>query len=150
MDPILQVLLSWQFVFFGLAVATVMYVLRLVVEYLASVAKKDLTTSNLWNHLILPIMPIILGVVAAIFLKTFPYPGFTPTAAGIVQRGDRIIFGLVAGTFSTLMYRTIKALFYQKIVGFAQNLTGNTNTTVNIGVPTEQIPQEQLPSRGRV
>ncbi len=95
-------------------------------------------------------MPIVLGVVAAILLKTFPYPGFTPTAAGIIQRGDRIIFGLVAGTFSTLMYRTIKALFYQKIVGFAQNWAGGTNTTVNIGVPTEQIPQEQLPSRGQV
>jgi hypothetical protein len=48
------------------------------------------------------------------------------------------------------MYRTIKALFYQKIVGFAQNWAGGTNTTVNIGVPTEQIPQEQLPSRGQV
>jgi hypothetical protein len=150
MDPILQVLLSWQFVFFGLAVATVMYVFRLVVEYLASVAKKDLTTSNLWNHLVLPIAPIALGVLAAIYLKSFPYPGFTPDAHGVVMRGDRIIFGLVGGTFSTIMYRTIKALFYQKIVGFAQNLTGGTNTTVNIGVPTEQIPQEQLPSRGQV
>jgi hypothetical protein len=150
MDPILQVLLSWQFVFFGLAVATVMYVFRLVVEYLASVAKKDLTTSNLWNHLVLPIAPIALGVLAAIYLKSFPYPGFMPDAHGVVMRGDRIIFGLVGGTFSTIMYRTIKALFYQKIVGFAQNLTGGTNTTVNIGVPTEQIPQEQLPSRGQV
>jgi hypothetical protein len=154
MDPILQVLLSWQFVFFGLAVATVMYVFRLIVEYLASVAKKDLTASNLWNHLVLPIMPIILGVVAAILLKTFPYPGFTPTAAGIVQRGDRIIFGLVAGTFSTLMYRTIKALFYQKIANFAQGFSGNRNRNANVDsdqdVPTEQIPPEHLPTRGQV
>jgi len=150
MDPILQVLLSWQFVFFGLAVATVMYVFRLVVEYLASLAKKDLTTSNLWNHLILPVTPIALGVVAAILLKTFPYPGFTPDAHGMVARGDRIIFGLVTGSMSTIMYRTIKALFYQKIVGFAQNFSGGNGTTVNVNVPTEQIPSSQLPSRGQV
>lgn len=150
MDPILQVLLSWQFVFFGLAVATVMYVFRLVVEYLASVVKKDLTTSNLWNHLVLPVAPIALGVAAAILLKKFPYPGFVADASGVIARGDRIIFGLVAGTFSTIMYRTVKALFYQKIVGLAQNLTGNTNTTVNATTQPEQIPQEQLPSRGQV
>lgn len=150
MDPILQVLLSWQFVFFGLAVATVMYVFRLIVEYLASLAKKDLSTSNLWNHLVLPVAPIVLGVVAAILLKTFPYPGFTPDAHGMVARGDRIIFGLVTGSMSTIMYRTIKALFYQKIVGFAQNFSGNNGTTVNVNVPTEQIPPSQLPSRGQV
>lgn len=149
MDPILQVLLSWQFIFFGLAVATVMYVFRLIVEYLASVLKKDLTTSNLWNHLILPIMPILLGVLAAILFKTFPYPGFTPDAHGMIARGDRIIFGLVAGSMSTLLYRVIKALFYQKIVGMAQSLTGigaNSNPTI----PTEQIPSGQLPSRGQL
>lgn len=149
MDPILQVLLSWQFVFFGLAVATVVYVLRLVVEYGASVAKKDLTASKLWNNLVLPLAPIVIGVVAAIVLKKFPYPGFTADASGVIQRGDRIIFGLVTGSLSTVMYRTIKSLFYQKIVGLAQNLNGNS-TTVNVGVTTEQIPQEQLPSRGQV
>ena len=149
MDPILQVLLSWQFVFFGLAVATVMYVIRQVVEYLASVLKKDLTKSQLWNHLVMPITPIALGVIGAIMLKTFPYPGFTPDSFGMVARGDRIIFGLVTGSMSTLMYRTIKALFYQKMVGFAQNLAGTTQPTAPC-VPTEQIPPAQLPSRGQV
>jgi hypothetical protein len=152
MDPILQVLLSWQFIFFGLAVAAVMYVIRLIVEYLASVLKKDLTTSNLWNHLILPIMPIILGIVVAVLYKTFPYPGFTPDVHGVIGRNDRIIFGLVAGSLSTLMYRVIKALFYQKIVGMAQSLSGFGGIGANSSptMPTEQIPPGQLPSRGQV
>lgn|SRR5574337_281957 len=147
MDPILQVLLSWQFVFYGLAVATVMYVIRQIAEYLASLVNKDLAKSNLWNHLILPLAPIIIGVAGSILLKSFPYPGFTPDAHGVIARSDRIIFGLVAGSTSTIMYRAVKALFYQKVVGFAQNLTG-TNVTVNI--PTEQIPASQLPSRGQI
>jgi len=150
MDPILQVLLSWQFIFFGLAVATVMYVFRLIVEYLASVFKKDLSTSHLWNNLVLPVMPIVLGVVAAILLKKFPYPGFTADATGVVLRGDRIIFGLVAGTFSTLMYRVIKSLFYQKLVSVAQGLRGPTNPNVDENVTTEQIAAEHLPSRGQL
>lgn len=148
MDPILQVLLSWQFVFFGLAVATVIYVFRLIVEYLALVLKKDLSTSHLWNNLVLPIAPIVVGVLAAIVLKKFPYPGFTPDTSGVVMRGDRIIFGLVGGTFSTVMYRVVKSLFYQKIVNVAQGLSGNTN--VSVSVPTEQIPAEQIPSRGQL
>lgn len=153
MDPILQVLLSWQFVLFGLAVAMVMYVFRLIVEYLATVLKKDLSTSKLWNELVLPIAPILLGMVGAILVKTFPYPGFTPDAHGIVARGDRIIFGLVAGGFSTIMYRVIKSLFYQKMVGFAQNLnvSSGQNITINTtSIPTEQIPTTQLPPRGQV
>lgn len=153
MDPILQVLLSWQFVLFGLAVAMVMYVFRLIVEYLATVLKKDLSTSKLWNELVLPIAPILLGMVGAILVKTFPYPGFTPDVHGIVARGDRIIFGLVAGGFSTIMYRVIKSLFYQKMVGFAQNLnvSSGQNITINTtSIPTEQIPTTQLPPRGQV
>ena len=148
MDPILQVLLSWQFVFFGLAVATVIYAFRLIVEYLATVLKKDLSTSHLWNNLVLPFAPIFVGVLAAIVLKKFPYPGFTPDASGIVLRGDRIIFGLVGGTFSTLMYRVVKSLFYQKMVNAAQVLSGNPNPGFN--VPTEQIAPEHLPSRGQL
>lgn len=169
MDPILQVLLSWQFMLFGLAVAMVVYVLRLIVEYIASSFKYDLSKSKFWNDLALPIIPIALGLVGAWLLTTFPYPGFTPNAAGVVARGDRLIFGLVSGGFSTVMYRVIKALLYQKLVDTANNLTGTTTTTVT-GVtttsvvpapvlptpvapvlqPVQQIPADHLPARGQL
>ena len=149
MDPILQVLLSWQFVFFGLAIAAIVYVLRLIAEYVASLLKKDLSQSNLWNNLLLPIVPIALGVVAALLLKKFPYPGFTPDVHGVVSRGDRIIFGLVAGLLSTLMYRIIKALLYQKLVNVVQSLPGNS-TNPAVTNAAEQITTDQLPPRGQV
>ncbi len=150
MDPILQVLLSWQFVLYGLAVSAVLYVLRQIAEYLAEVMNKSLASSKFWNDLFLPLAPIVLGVVGALLLKSFPYPGFTPDAHGVFARGDRIIFGLVSGSLSTLMYRVIKALLYQKMVGIAQNLNGPNITVNTVNVPTEQIPQSQLPSRGQV
>ena len=154
MDPILQVLLSWQFVLFGLAVAFIVYVLRLIVEYIAGAVKVDLSASKFWNDLVLPILPIVLGVLGAWFVTSFPYPGFTPDAHGVVARGDRLIFGLVAGGFSTMMYRVIKALLYQKLVDTAQNLsptaTNPVVTTTTTVTPTEQIPAIHLPSRGQL
>lgn len=168
MDPILQVLLSWQFILFGLAVSAVMYIIRQIAEYLSEVAHKDLASSKFWTELVLPLAPIILGVVGAIMLKNFPYPGFTPDAHGVFARGDRIIFGLVTGSLSTLMYRVIKSLLYQKLVSVAQGLNPSTTPTVTINtaptapnttapvsmgapqVPTEQIPAEHLPSRGQL
>ena len=147
MDPILQVLLSWQFVLYGLAVSTVLYILRQSVEYLAEVAKWNLDSSKFWNDFFLPLAPIAIGVVGALLLKSFPYPGFTPDVHGVFARGDRIIFGLVTGSLSTLMYRVIKALLYQKMVGIAQNLN-TPNITVNtVNVPIEQV---HLPSRGQL
>ena len=146
MDPILQVLLSWQFVLFGLAVAMVMYVFRLIVEYIAGAAKFDLAKSKLWNELVLPILPIALGALGAWLVTAFPYPGFTPNAAGVVARGDRLIFGLVAGGFSTMMYRVIKALLYQKMVDTANSLSGavsavtTTTTTAPVPVATPSVP----------
>jgi hypothetical protein len=151
MDPILQVLLSWQFVLFGLAVSAVLYVFRLIVEYFATVFKQDLSASKLWNNLILPIAPILFGVIAGLLLKKFPYPGFVADANGVILRGDRIIFGLVAGSLSTVMYRVIKSLLYQKLVSVAQGLNGTTAaTTTAATIPTEEIPAEHLPDRGRV
>lgn len=147
MDPILQVLLSWQFVLFGLAIAAIIYVFRLVVQYVASLLKKDLSKSNLWDNLILPVAPIVVGVVAALLLKKFPYPGFTADAHGVVMRGDRIIFGLVTGLFSTVMYRMVKSMLYQKLQDVVQNLklpTGNS-TAAN-----DQVTSDQLPPKGQL
>lgn len=145
MDPILAVLLSWQFVLFGLAIATVMYVLRIVVEYGATLVKKSLANSQLWNDLLLPILPVIIGALASYVLKVFPYPGFPAGPGGVIPTGDRLIFGLVAGLLSGLMYRVIKSLLYQKIVDMAQGLQGATPQT---GIVPPTVPAEQLPPRG--
>jgi hypothetical protein len=117
MDPILTILLSWQFILFGLAVAGVVYVVRILVEYFIQLAKRDPKTSKFWSELVLPILPVVLGAVAAVKLKSFPYPD------GLVTRGDRIIFGLVAGLLSTLLYRIVKGLISAKIGGTPQTIS---------------------------
>lgn len=136
-DTILQTLLSWQFLVFGIAVAAVMSVLRTLIEYLmtswAPVAKE----SKLWNELLLPILPVIIGSCAAVYDRTFPYPD------GLTTKGGRLVFGLVAGLLSTLFYRVVKALIDQKlgmILSQTTSTTATTTTTTAIAVPPTNVP----------
>lgn len=128
MDPILSVLLSWQFILFGLAIAAIMYVVRIVVEYFIQLAKGDPKTSKLWNNLFLPILPVVIGSVFALKIKTFPYP------EGLVTAGDRFIFGLVAGLLSTLLYRVVKSMISKKLGSDV----------------SDQDFQDQVPTRGKL
>jgi hypothetical protein len=151
MDPILQVLLSWQFVLFSLAVATVMYVLRIVVEYIMTSMNIDPKKPKWWNDLALPILPVFVGTITAVYLKSFPYPD------GLVTTGSRVVFGLVAGLLSTLVYRVFKAILYQKIQGLVQTLPGavpnpaEVTTTVTTPTPTTvTVSTPNLPPRGQL
>lgn len=116
MDPILQTLLSWQFVIFSMSIAAIMFVLRTLAEYLMTNWKEAAKESKLWTDLLLPILPVVLGAGGAVLIKTFPYPD------GLTTTSSRFIFGLVAGLLSTLLYRVFKALLIQKTeapLGFA-------------------------------
>ncbi len=110
MDNIIITLLSWQFIFFGLAISAIVFVLRTIAEYVTSL-KKPIQESGLWKDLLLPISPVIIGSVGAAILSSYPYP------ENITTSGARIAFGLIAGLFSGLIYRVIKALITQKAFG---------------------------------
>lgn len=109
MDPILQMLLNWQMVLFGLAVAAVTFVIRKTAEYGMANWGFLSKESKLWTELILPILPVFLGVGGALLFKMFPYPN------GLTGSESRGIFGLVAGLLSTLLYRVVNALLVQKV-----------------------------------
>lgn len=109
MDAILQTLLSWQFVVFSLAVAALIYFVRTVAEYLMLNYKAAAAQSKLWSELLLPLLPVVIGPLTAILVKTFPYP------TGLTTNGGRFVFGLVAGLISGLLYRVIKSLFFAKM-----------------------------------
>ena len=125
MDTILDTILSWQFIIFGVAVSAVMFVIRTIVEYIMSACKMAVKDSKLWNELFLPILPVIIGTVGAFFFKTYPYPD------GLTTNGDRIIFGLVAGLLSTLIYRIGKALLIKKIEALEATIPANLSDPGN-------------------
>lgn len=108
MDPILQILLNWQFIAFGLAISAIMFIIRQILEYLMETYTGLDKESKVWNDLILPILPIGLGAFAAWWITSFPYPN------GLTSTWSRVIWGLGAGLLSGLMYRVLKALLFQK------------------------------------
>jgi hypothetical protein len=112
MDSILQMLLSWQFIVFGLTIAAIIFVLRQSVEYIILKLLKLKHTSKaykIWSELLLPILPVLIGGLYAFLFKTYPYPN------GLVSATGRVSFGLVAGLMSGLLYRVIKSLLFSKI-----------------------------------
>ena len=100
MDPILAMFLNWQFIVFSLAIAAIIFVLRTIVDYF--VTKEKL--KKFWQGVLLPILPVIVGGVAALIIKAYPYPN------DLDSTGSRILFGVVSGLFSGLFYRVIKTL----------------------------------------
>lgn len=110
MDNVLQALLSWQFVLFCLACAAVTFVARKIVEFVLDNPKIHASkTSKFWTDLFLPIFPILFGPLGAWLASNFPYP------QGLESVSARVVFGLVAGFLSGLVYRIIKSLLVSKI-----------------------------------
>lgn len=108
MDNIITTLFSWQFISFCLAISAVLFVLKTTAEYIMSLWK-PIQGSKLWKELFLPILPVVIGSVGAVVLSSYPYP------ENITTISARLVFGLIAGLFSGLIYRIIKALIIQKV-----------------------------------
>lgn len=127
MDTVLQAFLTWQFLFFCIAIGAVVFVLRQIAEYVITNWTFASKESKLWRDLVLPISPILLGSVGAVLLKQYPYP------AEIVSAGGRFVFGLVAGFSSSFIVRMYTAFLQDKISELSVKLTGlNPKDTVNV------------------
>jgi hypothetical protein len=103
MDTALQTLLSWQFVMLCLGIAAITFVIRkigyFVINYY-NLKKIELV----WGELIVPISPVVLGAMVTSVISKYPFPESVSTLSG------RVFFGLVAGMFSGLVYRIVKAM----------------------------------------
>jgi len=109
MDASLQAILSYQFMLFCLAISAITYVITMIVEYSLNAHSIIPQENHVWSHLILPILPVILGSGIALLAKQYPYP------AGITNVSGRFVFGLVSGLLATLVWRWVKAVITGKI-----------------------------------
>jgi len=109
MDQAFQALLTWQFLFFCLAIAALTFVFRKIGDFIINNYKWAAIVVRFWNDLMLPILPVVLGCVTALILKKYPYPDNLTTG------GSRFIWGLVAGLLSGLVYRIVKSFLNNQI-----------------------------------
>lgn len=137
MDQIFQTLITWQFVLFCLTISAVLFIIRVIFEYILKNSTISQKITGLWKELILPIMPLFVGCLGSLIFKTFPYPN------GLATVGGRFMFGLVAGLLSGLIYRIIKSMLLSKI---NLNITDPEETsTVTTTVTTEKSSAKPTP-----
>lgn len=145
MDTVLQAFLSWQFLFFCLAIGAVVFVIRKVVEYgmdnwwPLKQWKKAHKDAKLWRSLILPILPILLGQAGALLAKSYPYPeGFSSTSG-------RLVFGLVAGFTSGLIVRLYMSFLSSKVSEYSEKITSMVGSRKKKHHDHDECPQQEDP-----
>lgn len=138
MDSILSIIFGWQLIIFCLAISAIVFLLRAAVEYTLSNYKVQ--HSKLWTELVLPILPILVGLISALSLSSFPYP---PELNNASSRG---IFGLVAGFFSELVYRIIKGLLVKKFNITTEQITTEQSVKTVQVTETKSADQTEVPS----
>lgn len=90
------------FIIFCLAIYAVSFSLRKILE--VAFSKWNLAGRYFWREAALVALPVLVGLVIGAFLKTFPYP------EGFTGRGSHMLYGLVCGLSSSLVYRVVTSL----------------------------------------
>jgi hypothetical protein len=104
-------ILSWETLVFSLAIFVFSLFLRRALEAVFPTLARNTplsTAQRVWEMVILPIVPVLVGILIALFVKTWPYP------PGLTATGPRVLYGAICGFFSTWAYRVISALITQK------------------------------------
>lgn len=101
----LEALFSWQVIVICLAIFALVYVVRTIIEYKWPKVKEN----RFWREVFLPLAGIVSGVVIGAVAYVFPWP------AGIGEHiVNRMIFGGVAGLFSSFVYNRVKSWLKSK------------------------------------
>ncbi len=125
MDPFSS-FFSASFLFYCFSIFALTFIIRTIVEYFIHSAK----TSNIWNNLLLPILPLLMGGVSGIFAKLYPDPLGTSIFA-------REVFGLTAGLLSGLVYKMLKG--YLKAQFPSISLPSDTSPTASDIPPAPSV-----------
>jgi uncharacterized membrane protein YedE/YeeE len=126
MDTVLQAFISWQFIFFCLACAAITFVARTIIEYVLDNPNVPASKhSKFWKDLFLPLLPIFFGPMGAWLASGFPYPD------GLGNSSARVVFGLVAGFLSGIVYRIVKSFLVSKITAPTEEEAAAIRQSIN-------------------
>lgn len=114
MDNAISALLSVNFVFFCLMIAGITWMFRNLAEYLFR--KYNVAEHSIWREVILPGVPVVLGILVAIVATKYPY------GMPVAYISFRFVYGTAAGLLSATVFRAVKAW----MKNFIKSKTGNT------------------------
>lgn len=101
----IQDIFSVQTLFISLGIGVIIQFVKSICE----TKWPSLINSKNYNHVYLPSLSLIIGIVLALFTGTLP--GFLAT--GTVT--DRIILGTVCGWFSSFIFRGANAMLHKEL-----------------------------------
>ena len=104
-------ILTWQTLVFTLAIFIFSFLLRRTLEVLFPTLSRGTPLSmaqRVWEELLLPSTPVLVGALMGGLLKNWLYP------PALVTTGQHIIYGVVCGFFSGYAYKILKSLLTQK------------------------------------
>jgi hypothetical protein len=110
MNPIFKNLFSLNTLVYCISVWLVVLILRNIIEKIGtginSFAKvSDPTKAKImyvWTELVLPVLPLVIGGIGSLYFAwLFPVAFTTPES-------HKILFGIVCGSFSSIVYRSCK------------------------------------------
>lgn len=105
MSNVLEQLLTVPNFIFCIIIAVIIEAKNRIISYYFP--KTD--DNKLYQELILPLAPILVGGVLAGLVKTYPYPEMFTASSGA-----RVLFGCVAGLASAHIYRIAKNFLVKK------------------------------------
>jgi hypothetical protein len=119
-------LATWQFIVLCLAISGMLKVAAMIIDYFFSKAK----FYHLWTELLLPIAPFFVGGTIGRFMTSYPYP------EGFASVSMRVLYGMVAGLLSGMVYR-----FIRKSIQIKVGLSDDTTTpAVSPAAPAVVVP----------
>ena len=120
MDAAFSAFLSWNFILYCLGVSAITFVVRTITEYFAQKFKfmASFIAGAFWTELVLPLIPLVNGGIIAYFATGYPYP------LGINSVSGRVLFGIVGGMLSGLVFRVLKGLLKSSIQNVASPVIG--------------------------
>lgn len=141
MDQALQELFSWFFLFFCLGIAAITFAIRKAVEYfvLDNPKMPGSRSSKLWNELLLPLAPLVNGILISVLGTKLPIPEIAQSIGG------RILYGLVAGLLSGFVYRILRAMLLSKAGLSAADDNDGINQTPPSPSPYPPYPYPPAP-----
>jgi uncharacterized protein YacL len=95
-----------EFLLLSLAIAIITEFIRRIVDHTLNFFNKN-KDSKFWRDVVLPSLPIIIGLLFAYFAIKYPYP------QGLDITSGRFVYCAVAGAASGIIYRIVKSIIFK-------------------------------------
>lgn len=142
-NALASVIFNVQTVYLCLAIYVITYLVRRLFEGTWSIliqqgeVKSNSIWGRVWNEVVVPILPILIGGTLSFAVKTFVWPDFA-----VKTKLARVLYGCICGLFSAFIYNRIRGWLKS---GYGRD-DGAAAEPVGLTMPSPIINIKEKPS----